>query len=253
MAADALPGTAELVGWADPRMKKFLIVWLLTLGAALVDLRGSDAQTIGGADTSQWRGFNLLEKFTLRGNAPYQETDFAWIAEMGFTFVRLPIDYRCYVDANDWLKFNERVLQEIDQAIRWGEKYGIHVCLTLHRAPGYCINPPAEARDLWTDPVAQEAFVAHWVMFARRYRDVSPERLSFNLLNEPIRNTRETYLRVHQMAIEAIHAVDPRRLVIVDGNNAGRDPFREFLKDENVIQATRGYHPASISHFRASW
>lgn len=204
-------------------------------------------------DPGQWRGFNLLEKFTLRGNAPFKEEDFKWIAELGFNFVRLPTDYRCYTEADDWLKFKEANLREIDEAIAFGEKYGIHVCLNLHRAPGFCINPPEEPRNLWTDPVAQDAFVAHWAMFAKRYRHISPARLSFNLLNEPTKNTREQFLLVNRKAIEAIHAVDPRRLVIVDGNNVGRDPFVEFLSYSPVIQATRGYHPSSVSHYKANW
>lgn len=216
-------------------------------------LAAADAQTVGGVDTARWHGFNLLEKFTLRGNAAYREEDFQWIAELGFNFVRLPIDYRCYVDAADWLKFNETALREVDAAIALGTRYGIHVCLNLHRAPGFCINPPAEPKDLWTDPEAQAAFVAHWEMFARRYRGVPPARLSFNLLNEPTRNTPEAYLKINARTIEAIHAIDPARLVIVDGNNVGRDPAREFLRYENVIQATRGYHPSKVSHYKASW
>jgi aryl-phospho-beta-D-glucosidase BglC (GH1 family) len=205
------------------------------------------------ADPAQWRGFNLLEKFTLRGNAPFKEDDFRWIAELGFNFVRLPMDYRCYTETNDWLKFREPVLQEIDQAVAFGAKYHVHVCLNLHRAPGFCINPPAEPTDLWKDPAAQDAFVAHWVMFARRYQGIPSDRLSFNLLNEPTRNTRESYLRVNLRAIEAIHAVDPARWIIVDGNNVGRDPTPELLRSTNVIQATRGYHPGPISHYKASW
>ncbi len=140
-------------------------------------------------DPGRWFGFNLLEKFTLAGNAPYRETDFRWIAEWGFTFVRLPLDYRCYTEPGDWLAFRESALAEIDAAVAAGARHGLHVCLNLHRAPGYCINPPAEPRDLWSDAGAEAAFVAHWEMFARRYRDVPPEHLSFNLLNEPARAT----------------------------------------------------------------
>ena len=36
----------------------------------------------------RWRGFNLLEKFTFGGNAPYQEKDFQWLARWGFDFLR---------------------------------------------------------------------------------------------------------------------------------------------------------------------
>jgi aryl-phospho-beta-D-glucosidase BglC (GH1 family) len=212
-----------------------------------------DPQVVGGVDVSRWRGFNLLEKFTLRQNAPYLEDDFRWIAELGFNYVRLPVDYRCYVQTNDWLQFREEILKHFDQAIAFGDKYHIHVSINLHRAPGFCINPPAEPTNLWTEEAPLEAFVAHWVMFARRYKDIPSSRLSFNLLNEPARHTREQYIKVFTRAIEAIQAVDPKRLIIVDGMNVGAQPAKEFLRYSNVVQATRGYHPGTISHYRASW
>jgi endoglucanase len=90
-------------------------------------------------------------------------------------------------------------------------------------------------------------------MFARRYKGVPAQQLSFNLLNEPTRNTRANYLKVFTRAIEAIQKEDPQRLIIVDGNEVGRDPSPEFLKYENVVQATRGYHPGTISHYKANW
>jgi len=212
-----------------------------------------DAQKVGGVDISAWLGFNLLEKFTLNQNAPFKEDDFKWIAELGFNFVRLPMDYRCYVEKDDWLKFKEPVLKEIDDAIALGEKYHIHVCLNLHRAPGFCINPPAEKTDLWKDEEALNAYIAHWVMFAKRYKHIPSERLSFNLLNEPTRNTQENYLKVFCRTIEAIQKEDPKRLIMVDGNNVGGKTTPEFLKYSNVIQATRGYHPGTISHYKAGW
>jgi aryl-phospho-beta-D-glucosidase BglC (GH1 family) len=211
------------------------------------------AQTIAGVDTSKWFGFNLLEKFTLRGQQPYLETDFQWIAELGFNFARLPIDYRCYTQTNDWLKFKESVLQDIDQAIAFGKKHGVHVSVNLHRAPGYCINPPKEATDLWTDETAQAAFAAHWAMFARRYKGIPSAQVSFNLLNEPANTTKERFVKVFSLAIEAIHQVDPDRLIIVDGMDVGSRPVTEFLALPNVIQATRGYHPSTISHYKANW
>ncbi len=45
------------------------------------------------ASLPRWRGFNILEKFTLAGNQPYQQWEFDAIAEWGFNFVRLPMDY----------------------------------------------------------------------------------------------------------------------------------------------------------------
>jgi endoglucanase len=235
-------------------MKSLILKALALLGLGLTCNAGSaDAQTVGGVDTSRWRGFNLLEKFTLGQNAPFREDDFKWIAELGFNFVRLPVDYRCYTEKTNWLKFREDMLKDIDQAIEFGDKYNIHVRLNLHRAPGFCINPPAEATDLWTSEEALQAFIEHWAMFARRYQAIPTARLSFNLLNEPTRNTRANYLKVFSRTIEAIQKVDPKRLIIVDGNNVGSNPSPEFLKYANVIQSTRGYHPGTISHYKANW
>ncbi len=87
--------------------------------------------------------------------------------------------------------FLENEVSKIDKVVEWGKKYGVHVCLNLHRAPGYCVNasslPANQDIDLWTNPEAQEAFVNHWAYFANRYRDVPWEDLSFNLVNEPVR------------------------------------------------------------------
>ena len=99
-------------------MKMMTRLFFLVLLTTLVgSSQAADAQKIGNLDISTWRGFNLLEKFTLGKNAPYGEDDFKWIHELGFNFVRLPTDYRCYTEKGDWLKFKEPVLKEIDQAI----------------------------------------------------------------------------------------------------------------------------------------
>ena len=104
----------------------------------------------------RWRGFNLLEKFMLpSGRKPFVEEDFRLIAQLGFNFVRLPMDYRCWIKDGNWEQFDEATLQEIDQAVQWGGKYGIHVCLNFHRAPGYTVAKPPEKTSLWTDAETQ--------------------------------------------------------------------------------------------------
>jgi endoglucanase len=136
--------------------------------------------------------------------------------------------------------------------IEWGKGYGVHVNLNLHRAPGYCVNPPAEPLDLWTSGPAQEQFAGQWRRFAERYRGIPSERLSFDLLNEPGNVQESVYLRVMKLAIATIRAADPMRLIVVDGLRWGRDPVHSLV-DTGVAQSTRGYDPMPISHYRASW
>ncbi len=106
-------------------------------------------------------GFNLLNKFVASDNTPFEEADFRRIHGWGFNFVRIPMDYRIWIVGGDWTKIDEKAaFADLDQAVRWAEKYRIHISLNFHRAPGYCVNPPKEARWLWTDPEAQRVLRA---------------------------------------------------------------------------------------------
>src|SRR3954454_13916966 len=75
----------------------------------------------------RWRGFNLLEMFMATQAKRFREEDFAWIAELGFNFVRLPLDYRAWTDPGDWRKLREDRLVWVDEAVDLGRKHGIHV------------------------------------------------------------------------------------------------------------------------------
>ncbi len=214
----------------------------------------------------RWRGFNLLEKFSTNKtskigkiNSPnphFQETDFQWIADLGFDFVRLPMTYRCWSSPDRWLDMDETILEHVDNAIELGQRYGIHVCLNLHRAPGYCVSPPPEPRSLWRDADALEACCHHWRAFAKRYAGISSGQLSFDLLNEPPKPsddmTRAEHERVIRALTAAIRNINPERLIIADGLCWGNEPIPE-LADLGIAQSCRAYLPMGISHYRASW
>jgi endoglucanase len=203
------------------------------------------------AKLPRWRGFNLLEKFTAPGR-PFVEDDFAWTAEWGFNFVRLPLSYHCWSDPKDWRRLREPALKEIDAAVEMGRRHGVHVNINFHRAPGYCVNPPAEPLDLWKDEKALEACAFHWGHFARRYKGIPNARASFDLLNEPADVPEATYVRVVRGLVEAIRKEDPDRLIIADGLKWGTVPVHG-LAELKIAQSTRGYDPSQVSHYKASW
>ncbi len=92
-------------------------------------------------------------------------------------------------------------------------KYKLHVSINLHRAPGYCINAGFhEPYNLWKDREAQEAYYWHWNMWAERYKNISREKISFDLLNEPA---------MIEEAANTIWKQNPDHLVIADGNQIG--------------------------------
>lgn len=201
----------------------------------------------------RWRGFNLLEMF-YKGSStgPFKEEDFKLISEMGFNFVRLPLDYRIWIRNGDWTQFDLTPIGWIDQAIEYGRRYGIHVCLNLHRAPGYTVASPPEPVSLWTDPDAQKACANHWAFFARRYKAIPNSQLSFNLLNEPAEIDPNIYAYVVGLLVDAIRKEDPNRLIIADGLNYAVQPCWN-LTLFGIAQATRGYQPFNLTHYKASW
>jgi len=211
-----------------------------------------EVKGVGPGRLPRWRGFNLDAKFGYGPNVPFLESDFEWIADWGFDFVRLPMSYRCWTEEDDWLALREDQLKEIDQAVAFGRKHKVHVCLNFHRAPGYCVGPPKEPLDLWTNEEAQEVCAFHWAHFAKRYQGIPSEALSFNLVNEPALITDETYVRVAKRLVEAIRAHDPQRLIIADGNMWARRPV-PALASLGVAQSTRGYDPMPLTHYKASW
>ena len=202
----------------------------------------------------RWRGFNLLGKYSLHQPAfgSFLEWDFKMISEWGFNFVRIPMDYRLWIKDGDWNKINPEAFRDLDQAVEWADFYGLHACLNIHRAPGYCINLPPEPGNLWTDDSIQAICAAHWVFLARKYKGITSSKMSFDLINEPNGVDNPTYARFVQKMAEAIREVDPNRLIIADGTEVGTRPVPELIS-LGVAQSTRGYQPMEISHYQAPW
>lgn len=253
-------------------------------GAAGLALAGCNTSVTAlaknGNKLPRWKGFNLLDLFSPfpprnpQGGNRTTEEDLKWMADWGFDFVRIPMAYPRYLSfdrSRDILKeeicnFDEQVLEEVDNLISMAHKYNLHVSLNLHRGPGYCINAGFhEPFNLWKDKEARDAFNAHWSMWAERYKSISPEKLSFDLLNEPAyiedMNNQfaekgpvpgNIYREMAEGAVNAIRAANPDRLIIADGNGGGNSVIPE-IEDLDIAQSCRGYYPGLVSHYQASW
>ncbi len=223
----------------------------------------------------RWRGFNLPDKNNADyypAEEPYDEWDFDFVAEHGFNFVRLPLDYRLWTPS---MGGASTALREIDRAVKLGRDRRIHVNLALFGAPGRAqvgaSEPPGI--DLWEDgPGGEEArrrFAEQWGMLAERYRGIPSSELSFNLLNEPSggrffardrSGQRAVYVRAASSAVAAIRAADAERLIIADatapwlaldgGNSEGfSDPVPELYPLE-IAQSFHCYLPTLLTHYR---
>jgi aryl-phospho-beta-D-glucosidase BglC (GH1 family) len=225
----------------------------------------------------KWKGFNLLDFFipdTHDHRNATTEEHLMWMRDWGFDFVRIPIAYPHYlsfdgtrdITADEVYHISQEQVGKIQALVELSHKYGMHVCLNLHRAPGYCINAGwHEPFNLWKDQAALDAFCWHWNMWARLYKDTSPKKISFDLLNEPAMREDmndqhsksgpvpgDIYRKVAKAAMEAIRKDNPQALIIADGNAAGNLVIPE-LSDLDIAQSCRGYFPHAISHYKAPW
>jgi endoglucanase len=247
-----------------------------------------------------WYGFNLLEYFSTdpdwmkyfpyKNDGMFLEDDFRWIRDWGFNWVRLPMDYRFWT-APDLFTINEKQVEPVDRAIRLGEKYGIHVNVCLHRAPGLCIldtmdvkltgiEVTKEKTDVFTDQRTFDAFVHQWTFFADRYKGIPSQRLSFNLVNEPIvlpnaaemaelqrhgpvttaelfsperlQRHAQDYTRLAKATADAIRVHDPQRLVVSDGYPGGGSPI-PGLFGTGMLQSCHTYNPIQVTHHNCEW
>lgn len=225
----------------------------------------------------KWKGFNLLDFFSPNPHRAYSkstEEDFKWMSDWGFDFVRIPMAYPVYLDFDrsrditpeEVFQVSEEKLERVDRLVLLAQKYHMHVSINLHRAPGYCINAGFhEPYNLWKDAEAQEAFLWHWNMWAKRYKGMSREIISFDLLNEPamiddmnnqhaakLKVPGDTYALLAEKAANAIWKENPDHLVIADGNEVGSKVISE-IAHLPIAQSCRGYYPHIISHYKAPW
>ncbi len=244
--------------------------------AGYSDLARAAEQPVKNA-IPRWKGFNFLDFFSPREINPERSTPeeyFKWMSDWGFDFVRIPMAYPSYVKFNRSKPITTRRVRKIDRKatdvienlVYLANKHNLHVSLNLHRAPGFCVNAGfEEPYNLWQDEEAMEDFCYHWKFWAKTFKNVSPEKLSFDLLNEPCvredMNDQHSkrgpipghmYRRMAEMAANDIRRYNPDRLIVADGNNIGRDVIPE-ITDLNIAQSCRGYEPAIISHYQAGW
>lgn len=233
------------------RRREFLAIAAAAIGIGAGEPQCAPPQTLDARRLPRWRGFNLTDKLRAASSAPFLEGDFAFVAEEGFDFVRIPLDYRCWSSADDPFSMREEALKELDEAVAFGRRYGVHVSLCLHSLPGHGVLEEHD-ESLWDCGRMLDAAAHQWERLSERYRDIG-DGLSFNLLNEPPWEVPEDiYARVARRLTGAIRAQDPDRLIIADGLRVASLPT-ESIVDLGIAQSLHWYEPMHVTHWRAPW
>ncbi len=151
-----------------------------------------------------------------------RERDIQWLAEQGFTLVRVPMTWRELThgpleDPPTALRWDDAALGRLDTLLDWCEAARIYAVIDIQEAPGGQNDYSGEPR-LYADPAMQELTVELWETLSERYRDRNVVA-AYSLLAEPLgapstRARDEVYDRI----VAAIRAKgDDHLLVIHDG------------------------------------
>ncbi len=162
------------------------------------------------------------------------EADIAYMKELGYNSVRIPINARLFLKEDAGLRWVEEGFELLDRVIDWCEKYELYAFIDLHGAPGgqTGANIDDSLDDmprLLLDDDCFEKGIQLWKRLAERYADRWIVG-GYDLLNEPLRPKRTEkdkeleYLvprlcEFYEKAIGEIRKVDQKHLISIEGHH----------------------------------
>lgn len=176
----------------------------------------------------------------------FSEQDIKNIAELGFNFVRVPLNTKYYFKNEDINQPDMSCWENLDSLVRWGIEYHVHISLVVSETYGYNCTYSEEEGTLFTNEEQMKLFLTFWETVARRYADISTNALSFNILNEPCDWIgEERYCKLALTVAEKIWEYAPNRLIISDMNNGGLEPLYGLV-GSGIVQSIHCYQPNSL-------
>ena len=171
------------------------------------------------------------------------ETDMQRLATVGFTHVRLPIEMAPAFGTDDTSRhMRDLYVQGIERLLA----VGLAVVVDLHPTD-------AEKRAVAANP----AILAEgWSRFARFLSRFPPEKIAFEVMNEPHPMRGWQWHAIQAPAVKAIRLAAPAHTIVVNpGNWSGIGEFAGFaaLQDHNLVYAAHVYDPALFTHQGATW
>ena len=233
-----------------------LAMTMLTMTAC----SGQSAKTDGVNNFTIKRGTNLshwLSQSRVRGEARrlhIQEDDFARLEQLGFDFVRIPIDEEQFWDekGNKLTEAWELLTNGIDLAL----KHHLRVVVDLHIIRAHHFNS-ASNKLLFTSEEAQQGLINLWYQLSDVLKKYSNDYVAYEFMNEPVADDHEQWNVVVEKVHKALREVEPQRTLVIGSNRWQSYDTIEFLRvpegDKNIILSFHYYNPMVLTHYGAPW
>ena len=172
--------------------------------------------------------------------------DFVNARKLGCDVIRLPIHFEKLCREADGFKIPDKILNILDNAVRWSEEQGMYLILDFHND---C------AADTRTPDDVDKILIPVWEELAARYKDHS-DCVVYEIMNEPHGIAIELWNKIILEVFERIRAIDKKHWIIVGGADWNSTAAMKALSDFNdgkVIYNFHYYDPFLFTHQGASW
>ena len=237
---------------------------LLTLALSLPLSQGTFAQSPQTTGVPAQRlaklrhGINLSEWFAQvydpkgYGKEHFQSwttaADLTLIKAMGFDHVRLSVNPEPMFLQNRADQIPVEYLRYLDDAVKMILDHDLAVVIDIH--------PEGDFKTRLAHDDFVEQFSDYWRALARHYANLDPDRVFFEILNEPEVADRYRWYGIQSKLAVAIRGGAPQHTIIAAGAQWSADDqllFLEPLRDPNVIYNFHFYEPHIFTHQGATW
>jgi endoglucanase len=203
-----------------------------------------------GINASEWFAQSASDYTAARTDRYTDAADIALMAKIGFDNVRLSIDpvpLEARPQAADGL--NAEFLARLDRVVDAMLADGLAVTIDVHPESSYKEKVRSTSEGV-------DRFVMLWRKLAAHYANRDPERVFFEIMNEPEVNDPYRWAGIQARAAAAIREVAPTHTIIATGPNYSNVAdllTQQPLDDGNVIYNFHYYDPHEFTHQGAGW
>jgi endoglucanase len=180
--------------------------------------------------------------------AAKREKMFADIAKAGFKTVRLPVCFSAWMQLKQPYNWDTpKGLEMADNFVKQALSNNLNVIIDLHHTEFDGSIPEAKNA---------ERTVNLWIKIAERYKNTNPEKVFFELRNEPHDITPEGWRWEVEQILKYIRPIVQKHTLIVGFTEwNGRKQMIESkpFADSNIIYTFHYYDPFLFTHQGATW
>jgi aryl-phospho-beta-D-glucosidase BglC (GH1 family) len=176
----------------------------------------------------------------------WTDKDAEFFASLNFNCLRIPINYRHFLDDSDLKTVKLEGFKLVDRIVDSCARHGIYCILDLHAAPGgqnqgWHSDSGIHKALFWQFGEFQERTIDLWKAIAAHYKN-NPWVAGYNPLNEPADSKHYRLVDFYFKVEKAIRSVDPNHMLFLDGNTYAID-FRQFPDKPfpNTVYAIHDY------------